>query len=184
MQRYQDEPLEIGMRIKPQTREQRRIGQDRDYQEKQRVSQRCENFERHEEAQFTNDQYNEHHRFGDSFEELERRKKEIKKQQKQEYLQMIGQQARQRDQMYIERDVEQERKKIEFIQQRGCQKNVSGEKFNILTREYHNPEDQKFENDQLAGYHQAAAARQNNLIQKSGGGINILTGEQFSWAKK
>lgn len=69
MQRYEDEPVEIGVRIKPMTREQRRVLQDRDYLEKQRVMQRCENFERHEEAQFSDKNFNEYHRFGDNFEE-------------------------------------------------------------------------------------------------------------------
>lgn len=69
MQKYQDEEIVIGQRIKPQTREQRRIQQDRDFLEKQRVMDRQENFERHVEAQFNNDElYNEHHRFGDNFE--------------------------------------------------------------------------------------------------------------------
>lgn len=34
MQKYQDEEIVIGQRIKPQTREQRRIQQDRDFLEK------------------------------------------------------------------------------------------------------------------------------------------------------
>ena len=40
--------------------------------EKDRVSNRVENFERHDVAQVTGDAYDEHNRFGDNFEEMER----------------------------------------------------------------------------------------------------------------
>lgn len=185
MQKYQDEEIVIGQRIKPQTREQRRIQQDKDFLEKQRVMDRQENFERHVEAQFNNDElYNEHHRFGDNFEQMERQEKLARQQQKQEYYQQLREQAQARDRMYQERMEQEDQRRREAIQARGNTKNKSGESFNILTREYLNKEDQEREAKKMEAYRVAAQARMDNLVSRNGGGVNLLTGEPFSWARK
>ncbi|KAH0577571.1 hypothetical protein SS50377_20925 [Spironucleus salmonicida] len=178
-----DELIEIAMRVKPQTREYRRISQNRDLMEKQRVQNRVENYERHDQAQVVATSYNEHNRFGDSFEDMERQRQRQKKDAKTLYLQEMGQMARQRDQFYKEKDIGKDERYQQDLVTRGSKKNVSGEPFNILTREYHNPQLQEELENQAQKDYVAAQARKEQLAKKSGLGYNMLTGEEYNWRK-
>ena len=85
--------------------------------------------------------------------------------------------------MYQDRQEEQDRRRDEAVQARGTKKNVSGENFNILTREYFTEADRQREAENQRYLLEQQAARKQNLIQKGGLGTNLLTGEKYAWGK-
>ena len=179
----EDEQVEIVLRVHPISRQERRIQQNRDLMEKDRVSNRVENFERHDVAQVTGDAYDEHNRFGDNFEEMERQRKRNQRLAKQEYLQNMGALQVERENYYKNCEVEKDQRYDAGIQMRGSKKNVSGEPFNIITREYHNNELKAGIEAQAEKDYRDSLARKELLAKRSGLGYNLLTGEEYAWRK-
>lgn len=185
--RVQDEEIVVGQRIKPQTREQRRALQDRDYLEKLRLANRKEGYQAYQDPGFINHAspksalyVDEHSRFGGDFLREERERVAEERRRKDAFLRARQTKAEERA-LVVEGHMadiaEDERQRMAALQERGNRKNESGANFNLLTHAYNSGEDAQravVEDDFVRW---RAEERRAELCRRGGYGYNPLTGE-------